>query len=356
MVVGIMLHRAGSLGVLWLTAVYVLLVVAPASVIVEANLNVVVTSPIIPVVDIGVDVYGERVELPLVGAGTWQYNDTIAYQSVCQALEAGYTLIDTAFGYGNQKGVGMAIRDCFHGSRSDLFVMTKVPGGLTAPEVHAAHAQNLFQLGLDYVDHLMTHFPADWDYETSKTKASPAMRQEEWLALESIYYSGTTRSIGISHYCSSHIHDILKVATVRPSINQVEYHVGSGDVDQVMTTCREEGIAFMSFSPLCGPCQLSDEDDSLISGTLVTEIGNKYNKTGSQVSLRYIVQQALTTTTTVTRTGPNMKMGGVIPKSNNMNHIRSNRDIFDFTLSREDMQQLKDATKPAAEPGDCNVP
>eukprot|EP00978_Attheya_sp_CCMP212_P048771 scaffold572254_cov161-Attheya_sp.AAC.1 len=67
--------------------------------------------------------------------------------------------------------------------------MTKVPGGLTAPEVHAAHQQNLFQLGLDYVDHLMTHFPADWDYETSKTKASPAMRQEEWLALESLYHS-----------------------------------------------------------------------------------------------------------------------------------------------------------------------
>mmetsp|Transcript_18967 Transcript_18967/g.34420 ORF Transcript_18967/g.34420 Transcript_18967/m.34420 type:complete len:183 (-) Transcript_18967:108-656(-) len=182
------------------------------------------------------------------------------------------------------------------------------------------------------------------------------MGQEEWLALESLYYSGATRSIAISHYCSSHIHDILKVTTVRPSINQVEYHVGSGDVDQVMATCREEGIAFMSFSPLCGPCQLSDEDDSLISGTLVTEIGNKYNKTGSQVSLRYIVQQALTTTTSTTATGPIMKMGGVIPKSNNMKHIRSNRDIFDFSLSHEDMQQLKAATKPAAEPGDCNVP
>jgi aryl-alcohol dehydrogenase-like predicted oxidoreductase len=182
------------LGLVWLTVVYVLLVVAAPASVVEA------TPMIIPVVDIGVDVYGERVELPLVGAGTWQHNDTIAYQSVCQALEAGYTLIDTAFGYGNQKGVGMAIRDCFHGSRSDLFVMTKVPGGLTASEVHAAHVQNLFELGLDYVDHLMTHFPADWDYETSKRKASSAMRQEEWLALESLYYRGTTRSIGISHY------------------------------------------------------------------------------------------------------------------------------------------------------------
>jgi diketogulonate reductase-like aldo/keto reductase len=97
-------------------------------------------------------------------------------------LEAGYMAL---------KGcIGMAIHHCLYGSRTDLFVMTKVPGGLMAPEVHAAHQQNLFELGLDYVDHLMTHFPADWDYETSKRKASSAMRQEEWLALESLYYSG----------------------------------------------------------------------------------------------------------------------------------------------------------------------
>ena len=294
----------------------------------------------IPSIVIGEDVQGIDVVMPLVGAGTWQYNDTIAYQSVCKALEAGYTFIDTAFGYGNEKGVGMAIRDCWQGKREDLFVMTKIPGGLSREEVHAYHVDNLMQLGLDYVDHLMTHFPADWEQK----HASPELRREEWLALEKIYYSGGARSIGVSHYCPRHIDDILEVASVVPSINQVEYHVGSQDVDGVIEKCQQEGITFMSFSPLCGPCEYEPQD-SLVSGTLVSEIGMKYNKTGSQVSLRYIVQQAL-----------EGKMGAVIPKSNNIQHIKSNMDLFDFVLSDEDMQLLSAATKPPPEAGDCDVP
>lgn len=296
----------------------------------------------IPRIEIGYDVHGQAVRMPLVGAGTWQYNDTIAYQSLCKAFSAGVTFVDTAFGYGNQKGVRNAIYDCFTGKRSDLFVLTKVPGGLTFDQVRAAHHQNLFELNVEYVDHLMTHFPADWE----ATKASKAMRQEEWQALEEIYYSGKARSIGISHYCPQHIDDILEIATVMPSINQVEYHVGSGDVDGVMQKCRENNITFMSFSPLCGPCQY-DPEDSLITGTLVTDIAEHYNVTGAQVSLRFIVQQALEEGSFI---------GGVIPKSNNMDHIVSNMDLFSFELSKEDMEQLRQARKPSAEAGDCDVP
>ena len=304
-------------------------------------LLVVTTAASIQSITIGIDVDGLAVEMPLLGAGTWQYNDTIAYQSVCQAFEAGYTFVDTAFGYGNQKGVGLAIRDCWKGTREQLFVMTKIPGGLNSSQVYAAHQQNLMLLGLDYVDHLMTHFPADW----AATKASPKSRQQEWLALEKLYESGQARSIGISHYCPRHIDDILEVATVKPSINQVEYHVGSQDIDGVIEKCEQEGIYFMSFSPLCGPCQYEPQD-SLISGTLVSEIGKNYDKSGSQVSLRFIVQQAL----------QGKHAGGVIPKSNTMKHIRSNMEIFDFKLSENDMARLQAATKPQAEAGDCNVP
>lgn len=296
----------------------------------------------IPTKQIGIDVHGLAVKMPLVGAGTWEYNDTIAYQSLCKAFQAGITFVDTAFGYGNEKGVGKAIRDCYQGRRQDLFVMTKIPGGLTRPQVLAAHHQNMFQLGLEYVDHLMTHFPADWQ----AMKASKQMRQEEWLALEEIYYSGKARSIGVSHYCSQHIDDILKVATVPPRINQVEYHVGSGDVDAVMETCRQHNITFMSFSPLCGPCQYEPKD-SLINGDLVTDIAQEYNVTGAQVSLRFIIQQALAN---------NSFIGGVIPKSNNADHIRSNMDLFSFKLSDHDMNRLFAATGPVGEAGDCDVP
>lgn len=144
-------------------------------------------------------------------------------------------------------------------------------GGLNATEVTRLHEENLSELDLEYVDHLMTHFPADWE----ETIASPEARQEEWLALEAIYYTGEALTIGISHYCSKHILDILWVATVTPAVNQVEYHVGSQDVDHVIETCSDFGITFMSFSPLCGPCTYEPED-SLVTGNLVTEIAAKY--------------------------------------------------------------------------------
>lgn len=206
------------------------------------------------------------------------------------------------------------------------------------------HERNLEELDLEYVDHLMTHFPADWE----ETVASPEARQEEWLALEEIYKTGEALTIGISHYCSKHILDILWVATVTPAINQVEYHIGSQDIDNVIETCSDFGITFMSFSPLCGPCEY-DPSDSLINGDLVTEIAAKYQHessgaadatvTGSQVALRYIVQQGIP----------------VIPKSNTMSHIISNLQIFDFELSDAHMERLARTTKPEAEGGDCDV-
>lgn len=293
-------------------------------------------SSVVPTITIGNDVHRRPVLLPLLGAGTWQYNDTMAYDSVCKAFAAGYTMVDTAFGYRNQKGVGSAIKDCWTSSREDLFVLTKIPGGLNTSQVYAAHKQNLLELQLPYVDHLMTHFPSDWD----ETVASKQARQEEWLALEDIYYTGEARSIGISHYCPQHIEDILEVATVLPSINQVEYHVGSQDVDDVRSTCQKYGITFMSFSPLCGPCELERPEDSLIDGTLVSDIASHYpNITPSQVSLRFIVQQGIP----------------VIPKSTSPTHIESNGNIFRFELDEEDMFTLLAATKPSAEIGDCDV-
>ncbi|KAL7581356.1 hypothetical protein ACA910_006111 [Epithemia clementina (nom. ined.)] len=289
--------------------------------------------------------------MPLVGAGTWQYNDSVAYESVCKAFQAGYTMVDTAFGYRNQKGVGQAIRDCWNKPREELFVLTKIPGGLTHDEVWATHLQNLMELQVDYVDHLMTHFPADWNI--SPDRASKERRQEGWKALQEIYQTGAARSIGISHYCTQHIDDVLEVSNVvTPSINQVEYHVGSGDVDHVMAHCQKHNITFMSFSPLCGPCDYEPKD-SLISGDLVTEIASHYdNITGSQVALRFIVQQALETNAE----GQLTRIGGVIPKSSNLHHIELNRDIFRVSLTKEDMARLRLASQPEAEGGDCDVP
>lgn len=375
------------------------------------NIN---TNTNIPMKQIGIDVHNKPVLIPLIGAGTWQYNDTIAYESLCKAFSVGITFVDTAFGYRNQYGVGKAIIDCFYNNnnsyipndydrhhdyhslrhynttssnikkqpsssrverhlkrnrverhtfekyvskqeqeqqtqqrtRDDLFVLTKVPGGLSISETLATHEYNLKQLQLDYVDHLMVHFPSDWDITPSKS--NKYVRQDQWRALEELYYQGKARSIGVSHYCQQHINDILEINTIPISINQVEYHIGSQDIDHIINHCNEHNITFMSFSPLCGPCDIKDPmNDSLINGKLVTDIGKKYNVTGSQVSLRFIIQQALNI---------NSVMGPVIPKSNNIDHITSNMNIFDFELRNDDMNTLLIATQPEAESGDCAVP
>ena len=301
----------------------------------------------VPTVVIGEDWKKNPVKLPVVGAGTWEYNSTEAYNSLCSAFKLGYQMVDTANMYGNQVGVGKAIKDCWTRPRSELFVMTKIPGGLGAAGVRAAHAQNLAELQLDYVDHEMTHFPSAFPLANgSIPNASKADRQAEWLALEAIYKTGEARSIGVSHYCSNHIEDVMEVATVTPSIDQIEYHVGSGDVDAVMPTLNKYGIHFMSFSPLCGPCN-NTKADNLIDGDLVSSIAAQYpGVTGAQVSLRFIVQQALTT--------PNF--AGVIPKSDDVYHLAGNIDLFEFELSDADMAKLKKATEPAPTPGDCSIP
>ncbi|KAL7581350.1 hypothetical protein ACA910_006107 [Epithemia clementina (nom. ined.)] len=305
----------------------------------------------IPAISIGVDIMGKEVFMPLLGAGTGHFNDSVAYQSVCKSFLVGYTMVDTAHIYGNQKGVGQAIRDCWNRPRSNLFVLTKIPGGLTREEVWSTHEQNLRELQLDYVDHLMIHYSADWN--ASKGRASRERRQEGWNAMQEIYQTGAARSIGVSHYCPRHLEDVLQVSrVVAPSINQVEYHVGSGDVDHVMAHCLKHNITFMSFSPLCGPCDYEPKD-SLTTGDLVTEIASHYdNVTGSQVALRFIVQQALEKNVG----GQPVRMGGVIPKSNNLHHLELNRGIFSFSLTKEDMARLRLASRPSAKEGDCNVP
>lgn len=301
-----------------------------------------VAGPAVPTVEIY-----PGVNMPLVGLGTWQYSDDVAYDAVCKAFAAGYTYVDTANGYGNQVGVGKALQDCWFGknrTRDDLFVMTKVPGGLNASEVAAHHATNLQQLQLEYVDHLMTHFPCDWA-ETPE-RCNPARRKEGWTALEGQMKKGLAKSIGVSHYCKRHIDDVLSVATILPSINQVEWHVGSGDLDEVIEYTRSKGIFFQSFSPLCGPCDDKDPTHSLVNGDLVSSIAAHYpGVSGAQVSLKYLVQKAQS----------EKGFAGVIPKSSNSAHLASNIDLFGFTLSKDDMAALEAAVVPVGEAGDCDA-
>ncbi|CAK0821016.1 unnamed protein product, partial [Prorocentrum cordatum] len=135
----------------------------------------------------------------------------------------------------------------------DYFVTSKIPGGLNATATVASLELSLRQLGLDYVDLMLIHFPATMDAQMAGGRAR---RQEEWKALQEWAKQGKARSVGVSHYCRRQFQDVLDVATVPVAVNQVQYHVGMGSAGRNATDdfdfFQSIGTVFESFSPLCG--------------------------------------------------------------------------------------------------------
>lgn len=300
----------------------------------------------VPSKTIGKDIHGKTVALPMQGLGTWQYNSTVAGAAVNNALKMGYVHIDTAYDYENQKGIGEALKKSPR-SRGSYFITTKIPGGLNDTEAEANFASCLEDLQTPYVDLLLIHFPASMDGKSSGGKAG---RQSEWKVLEKLYKSGKARAIGVSHYCPRHLQDVFEIATVKPMVNQVQYHVGMGspttsgpNATDDIAFDQSHGVTYESFSPLCGPCGTTE----LIDGPLVTGIAKKYKSgvdgsaiTGAQVSLRWQVQQGIP----------------VIPKTKEEKYLRQNIDIFSWSLNKEDMEALSAATSPAVAGGDAGPP
>jgi diketogulonate reductase-like aldo/keto reductase len=225
-------------------------------------------------------------------------------------------------------------------------------GGLDFDTATSTLEQALQQLGLEYVDMMLVHYPATW-----KGVGGKEMRQAEWKAMEAFYKAGKARAIGVSHYCDNHIQDILDVATVTPMINQVQYHVGMGapstsglnatDMPVPSTPAQQpsyKGVTYQSFSPLCGPCSPADHF-KLINGSMVSKIGAAHGKTGAQVSLKWQVQRGIP----------------VIPKTSTKEYMLQNLDLFDWMLTAEEMSTLDSAASPAVagdpdgSSGDCKV-
>ena len=221
--------------------------------------------------------------MPMIGLGTWQYNDTLAQASLATAFSMGYRHVDTAYGYENQVGVGKALAASGL-PLNELFITSKVPGGLNASATTAALDASLVQLGVAQVDLMLLHWAA-------KTKAA---RQAQWLALEAWAKQGKARAIGLSHYCKYQTQDVLEVATLPVALNQNQYHVGMGGDTQPRlhdkAFMEQSGILYEAYSSLCGPCDPPD-NKALITGPLVSSIGKVHNKTGAQVALRWVVQQ-----------------------------------------------------------------
>lgn len=283
--------------------------------------------------------------MPLVGIGTWQYDSATAERVVKTAFDVGYRHVDTALLYKNHQGVAAALKSTGI-PRGDYFVTTKIPGGLNDSATTAALDESLSELQLEYVDLMLMHFPM----AVPSGKGSPALRKEQWLAMERWAKSGKARAIGVSHFCRSQLDDVLAVATVPVSLNQVEYHVGMGSAGPAATDdkeyCESRGVVYMAFSTLCGPCP-APGNSTLLKGPLVTSIGNAHNKSGAQVALKWAVQQGIP----------------VVPKSRVPEHIKENMELFDWKLTDREMLDLTFAKEPAVAgggdgktSGDCSIP
>ena len=271
------------------------------------------------------------VSLPAIAAGTWQFKPDVAEQSVNDAFKAGFTHIDTAHDYDNQEGVGKALQGR---KRESFFLTTKVPGcglqGISkancAKDSADAIDANLKQLGLDYVDLLLIHFPP---LLGCKVESNCKAIQSQYAALESALADKKTRAIGVSNFCISCFQCLNKTMKVVPAINQVKFHVGMGsDPGGLKSYCTEHGIHMQAYSPL------GDNASALIDGPILEKIGNAHNKSSVQVALSWIWQNNVP----------------VVTKSTKLAHLKDDINIFDFKFTNDEMKQLNSQTKPSGSP------
>lgn len=240
------------------------------------------------------------VTMPWLGLGVWKTKEgEEVIQSVKSAIAAGYRSIDTAAIYGNEEGVGQAIRESGV-SRDELFITTKVWNDDQGYEqTLKAFETSRKKLGLDFLDLYLVHWPGKDKY------------LDTWKALIHLQKEGLVRSIGVSNFQIRHLQHIIEDTGVVPVVNQVELHPLLSQ-KELLSYARENGIVLEAWSPLM--------QGNLDQPKLV-EIAEKYGKTVAQVILRWDIQNGVI----------------VIPKSVKEHRIRENAGIFDFELSAEDM-------------------
>ena len=241
------------------------------------------------------------VKMPVIGIGTFLMDPDHAEQAVYDALKSGYRMIDTANGYMNEKAVGRGMKKSGV-DRKDIFLSTKLwPSVYEDPN---AVDDTLRRLGTDYVDLLFIHQPSgNWE---------AGYRQ-----LEKALKDGKARAIGISNFHDEKLAKLLEVSEVKPQVMQYENHPYY-TADDVRKALAPFNVRFMAWYPL------GHGDKSLQREPVFTELGRKYGKSPAQVILRWHVQFG----------------NAVIPGSTNPDHIRANADIFDFTLTDEEMDEI----------------
>ena len=251
-------------------------------------------------------------EIPQLGFGVFQTPPEDTAKAAGIALEIGYRHIDTAEMYRNERGVGEAVRASGIG-REEIFITSKLNNGYHRPDdARRAFDQTLAELGSEYVDLFLIHWPLPTLYEGDFVST--------WKTLEEFKQQGRARSIGVSNFQVAHLERLARETEVTPAVNQIELHPYLLN-DEVRRYGESHGIATEAWSPIAQGGVLDDP--------VITDIARRLDRTPAQVVLRWHVQRASI----------------VFPKSTTPSRIEENFALFDFELDDEDIQAINGLDK-----------
>lgn len=256
-------------------------------------------------------VLNNGVKIPCVGFGTWQTPDgETAVAAVREALGTGYRHIDTAAAYGNEVSIGEGIRASGL-ARNEVFVTSKLWNAERGyDKTMAAFEKTVSDLGLDYLDLYLIHWPA----AANQFENWQDINLSTWKAMTELYKAGRIRAIGVSNFLPHHLQALME-SEVQPMVNQIEFHPGQMQ-EETLQYCKEHGILVEAWSPLGTGRMLNNE-------TLKT-IADKYGKSAAQLCIRWCLQNGVLP----------------LPKSVTPSRIRENAAVFDFEITAEDMSAI----------------
>lgn len=250
-------------------------------------------------------VLSNGVKMPVLGYGVYQVEPDECERCVSDAVEAGYRLIDTAQAYCNEEGVGRAVKKSGI-KRDEFFIVTKVWISNAGYEnAKKSIETSLSKLQTDYIDLLLIHQPFNDYYGT-------------YRAMEEFYEKGLLKSIGVSNFYPDRFMDFSNFVKVKPMVNQMETHIFNQQ-KKLHEILKENKCQLMSWGPF------AEGRNDFFNNTVLKSIGSKYGKTSAQTALRYLIQKNIV----------------VIPKSTHKERMIENINVFDFSLSNDDMAALE---------------